>query len=225
MEDPTDSERALALVQGAELPHPDGELLACFVQNSIDQDRAGRHLLSVCEQGWGDDSGLHTFLTRWKSLVQLCEFYLGVPYMVSDICLVAERRPCSAIYDKHIVRDIRARDGVCYLTGKQGSWLDPLVVAPIFPSMGTSLDIVSPVPHPRNVRLLFFQDLTNHVILSRTKRCLLPILVRRIWSGCVRIHLTLKVYRNRTVISGLSGNQLRTLLHGAFLRSDSRVTV
>jgi hypothetical protein len=62
---------ALEVVRSAKLPHPDGPLLECFLEESIDHDEAARYLLRRCS---GDSAGLGVFLSDWKQLVSTCEY-------------------------------------------------------------------------------------------------------------------------------------------------------
>ncbi|KAI0003979.1 kinase-like protein [Xylariaceae sp. FL0662B] len=122
MDASSDFETALALVHGAGFTHPDGELLTTFLQDSVDQDQAARCLLHMCSLSGNNAAGLSSVLSCWKSLVES----------------FIQHRSCRPLCDKGIVRDITSRDEVCYLTGRQGSWIDPLIVTHIFPP--TSMD-------------------------------------------------------------------------------------
>ncbi|OTA90524.1 hypothetical protein M434DRAFT_397896 [Hypoxylon sp. CO27-5] len=125
MEVPSNFERATSLVQGAYLPHPGGELLMCFLNESIDNDRAARYLLQICETTCENETaGLSAILSQWKRLV----------------AIFIQSQPRFQIHDKKLIGDIRARDVVCFLTGRKDSWLDPLIVTTIFPSIAGSID-------------------------------------------------------------------------------------
>ncbi|KAI0139091.1 kinase-like protein [Hypoxylon sp. NC0597] len=56
------------------------------------------------------------------------------------LCVVIQTQPQFQIHDKELISDIRARDVVCFLTGRKGSWLDPLIVTTIFPSITGNID-------------------------------------------------------------------------------------
>ncbi|KAI0839737.1 kinase-like protein [Hypoxylon sp. FL0890] len=124
MEEGNNFERAIRLVQGTYLPHPGGELLMCFLNESVDNDRAARYLLRVCETSENETAGLSAVLSRWKRLV----------------ATFIQIQPRSQIHDKKLINRIRARDAVCFLTGRKDSQLDPLIVTTIFPSITRDID-------------------------------------------------------------------------------------
>ena len=172
MEETANFEKCLALIQGVQLPHPDGELLTCFLYNSIDQDRAARYFLDVCKVGKDGATELSDVLARWKSLGEICEFYTSSSPSLHKLCqvnpnigIVVRSPPPPRPRDKHIIRDITTRDGVCYLTARQGLWLDPLVVTYIFPLLTKNIDTVSPsLLSDIHLFIVTLQQGTNHML-------------------------------------------------------------
>ncbi|KAI8963630.1 kinase-like protein [Daldinia sp. FL1419] len=119
---PGDFERAQQLIQGADLAHPDGELLMSFLEDSVDNDQAASYLLGVCDSSEDQISGLAIVLSQWKSLIAI--FHTGFRAQMDD---------------EKTIKSIRARDNECFLTGTKGSWKDPLVVVEIFPSVSRKI--------------------------------------------------------------------------------------
>ncbi|KAI1473445.1 kinase-like protein [Daldinia eschscholtzii] len=111
-------ERAQRLIQGAGFVHPDAELLMSFLVESVDNERAANYLLGICDSSEDNVSGLSIVLSRWKSLIAI--FCHGL---------------YSRVYEEEIIKRIKARDSVCFLTGRKSSWKDPLIVTEIFPSI------------------------------------------------------------------------------------------
>ncbi|OTB19257.1 hypothetical protein K445DRAFT_305645 [Daldinia sp. EC12] len=93
METPSAFKRARRLIQGAELAHPDGELLMSFLVESVDNEKAAGYLLAVCDSSKDNISGLSIVLSRWKSLIAI--FCHGLR---------------SRVDDNETVRNIKARD-------------------------------------------------------------------------------------------------------------------
>ncbi|KAK2616253.1 hypothetical protein QQS21_000888 [Conoideocrella luteorostrata] len=110
----TEFELALKFVRSVNLPHPDGQLLACFLQDSIEPVQAARYILQRCfveREGLDLDS----FVSDWKQLINMFA-YEGSNYQLDD---------------KTVIANIIKRDrGRCCITGLGNSFWDPLVVAP-----------------------------------------------------------------------------------------------
>lgn len=70
---PDDFAAALATIRCASLPHPDVELLECFLHESVHPSRAAAYLLRRCPSG-ADASALAAFLSDWKRLVRICKY-------------------------------------------------------------------------------------------------------------------------------------------------------
>jgi hypothetical protein len=70
---------ALAAIHDADLPHPNGELLDCFISEAADKNQAAAYLLRKISEEDGD-AGLAGFLSEWTALIASCE-------SVFDICL------------------------------------------------------------------------------------------------------------------------------------------
>ena len=64
---------AFTFVRALRLPQPDGQLLECFLLNSIDRARAANYLLQRCGPDSGDAGAVVTFLIDWKRLIACCE--------------------------------------------------------------------------------------------------------------------------------------------------------
>ncbi|KAM5347379.1 hypothetical protein ACJ41O_010384 [Fusarium nematophilum] len=121
---PEDFDRALGSIRRAKFPHPDGELLESFLQDSIDPRQAARYLLQRCSSD-GDGPGLTLLLSEWKQLIAAF-VYEG---------------PIHQAKDKGIVAGINERDGgKCCITGLSNSFWDPLVVTRIFPVINSRLN-------------------------------------------------------------------------------------
>lgn len=71
---PDDLAAALATIRSACLPHPDGEFLECFLNESVHPSRAAAYLLQRCPSG-ADASALASFLSDWKRLVTICKYF------------------------------------------------------------------------------------------------------------------------------------------------------
>lgn len=67
----TGFELALKFVRSMELPHPDGQLLECFLQDSADPVQAARYMLQRCFAG-GGGLDLESFVSDWKQLINMC---------------------------------------------------------------------------------------------------------------------------------------------------------
>ncbi|KAG8427122.1 hypothetical protein J3459_007487 [Metarhizium acridum] len=111
-------ELALKFVRSVDLPHPDGQLLECFLQDSIDPMQAARYILQKCFLG-GEGPDLEPFLSDWKQLINMFA-YKGQTYQLHDKAVIA-----------NIIKRDRSR---CCITGLGNSLWDPLVVAPLLPS-------------------------------------------------------------------------------------------
>jgi hypothetical protein len=66
-------DRVLAAIRCADLPHPDGELLASFLQDSIDAENAACYILRRCSAG-GDNLDFTGLLSDWKQLIGASRF-------------------------------------------------------------------------------------------------------------------------------------------------------
>jgi hypothetical protein len=65
-------ELALAAIRDADLPHPDGELLECFIDQAVDPEKAASYLLEKCPTDQ-HHAGLTAFLSEWIELVSACK--------------------------------------------------------------------------------------------------------------------------------------------------------
>ncbi|KAI1806551.1 kinase-like protein [Daldinia bambusicola] len=115
-------EKARRLIQESRFAHPNRELLMSFLVGSVDENRAADYLLGVRDSSGDKIAGLSIVLSRWKSVIAI--FKNGIR---------------SRVYEEETVRNIEARDNVCFITGTKGSWKDPLVVTEIFPSISGKL--------------------------------------------------------------------------------------
>ncbi|CAJ2508897.1 Uu.00g139230.m01.CDS01 [Anthostomella pinea] len=109
MDTPSTADSVLTIIRRANLPHPDGELLEHYIDDSVDQDQAANYVLKTYMRdgvGKGD---------------------------------VASDRPTRPIRDRDLVDKITRRDRTCRLTGLRGTFLDPLIVVPIFPILDNPL--------------------------------------------------------------------------------------
>lgn len=71
---PDDLAAALTTIRSACLPHPDGELLECFLNESVHPSRAAASLLQRCQSGADVSAALASFLSDWKALVRTCKY-------------------------------------------------------------------------------------------------------------------------------------------------------
>ncbi|KAG6226454.1 hypothetical protein E4U25_008043 [Claviceps purpurea] len=111
-EDETD--KVLELLRCVDLEYPDGQLLECFLLDSIDPLQTARYILGRCSAE-GESLNLATLFTYDSS-----------------------RHPSR---DPTIISTIRKRDrGRCCLTGLGHSIWDPLMVVPLLPTEGFQID-------------------------------------------------------------------------------------
>ncbi|KAK4242240.1 hypothetical protein C8A03DRAFT_40369 [Achaetomium macrosporum] len=121
--DSPDVRAALAAIYDADLPHPGGHLLECFVDEAVDKDQAARYLLDRCPLKDGA-AGLDAFLSQWTELITAFNF-----------------THITRVHDRAVFRYITKRDGAkCCVTSVGDSFLDPLVVVQILPALKRQLD-------------------------------------------------------------------------------------
>uniref|UniRef100_A0A8H7NMD5 Aminoglycoside phosphotransferase domain-containing protein n=1 Tax=Bionectria ochroleuca TaxID=29856 RepID=A0A8H7NMD5_BIOOC len=109
--------RALEAIKTARLQHPDDMLLECFLQDAPEPQEAADYLL---QQSYveGNRYDFTPFLSDWKELIG--------SFVFED--------PPRELHDSNIIADVNRRDGgKCCITGRDGSFFDPLVVAPVLP--------------------------------------------------------------------------------------------
>lgn len=70
----SDLDRALETIRSVHLPHPDGALLECFLQDAIDPEQAAHYMLQRRLAG-RDGLDLTPFLSDWKQLIAAGKFY------------------------------------------------------------------------------------------------------------------------------------------------------
>jgi hypothetical protein len=63
---------ALVAIHDAELAHPGGELLDCFVSEAVDKEQAANYLLQRCSGKHGPGL-LAAFLSDWTQLISACK--------------------------------------------------------------------------------------------------------------------------------------------------------
>ncbi|OAA35158.1 Protein kinase-like domain protein [Metarhizium rileyi] len=139
-----DSEVVLKYVRSLRLPHPDGELLECFIQDSLDPVQAARYMKQRCSLG-GKGLDLECFLSDWKQLINTCTSDEGLKpggWIPTDgLRAVVYKGPTYVLRDKAIVAKVIERDrGRCCITGFGNSFWDPLVVTPILPARKIHVD-------------------------------------------------------------------------------------
>lgn len=138
--------RALEAIKIARLQHPDDMLLECFLQDAPEPQEAAYYLL---QQSYieGNRYDFTPFLSDWKELIGSCEYRTIKSIITSCILiyymiLVVFEDPPRELADSNIIADVNMRDGgKCCITGRDGSFFDPLVVAPILP-MKRSIKVV-----------------------------------------------------------------------------------
>ena len=69
------SEAVLSAIHAARVPYPRDELLAAFVQEATDRERAAQTLWARCgaPDGGLAKASVDAFLADWEQLVGLCE--------------------------------------------------------------------------------------------------------------------------------------------------------
>ncbi|KAG6178065.1 hypothetical protein E4U27_003999 [Claviceps purpurea] len=76
----SETSRVLELLRRVDLKYPDGQLLECFLRDSIDPLQTARYILGRCSAE-GDGLDLDTLLSDWKRLISVCMYiqpkYLG----------------------------------------------------------------------------------------------------------------------------------------------------
>ncbi|KAG6233384.1 hypothetical protein E4U26_002382 [Claviceps purpurea] len=116
---PGETDKVLELLRCVDLEYPDGELLECFLRDSIDPLQTARYILGRCSAE-GDTLDLAALISDWKRLI--------------SVCVHPSRDPT-------IISMIRKRDrGKCCLTGLGHSIWDPLMVVPLLPTEGFQID-------------------------------------------------------------------------------------
>ncbi|KAF4494980.1 kinase-like domain [Fusarium agapanthi] len=109
-------EQAVTAIQIFGFQHPDDQLLECFLCDSINPETTARYILQKYI-GQQKDLSLMSLLSGWKELV------------VNAI----EQFTHKAKTEGDIVTSVTERDGrTCCITGLKASFVDPLVVTPIF---------------------------------------------------------------------------------------------
>ncbi|KAK3375653.1 hypothetical protein B0T24DRAFT_205006 [Lasiosphaeria ovina] len=104
---------ALSLIEDVGLPYPSGPLLASFVTEAMNPTIAARYV--AAQLAHGDGSSL---VSNWSHIIDSIAQNGSAP------------PPPDAVAQQDIIR----RDGNrCCITGKPGTFRDPLVVAPILP--------------------------------------------------------------------------------------------
>jgi hypothetical protein len=104
--------RAINAIRNARLPHPDGELLERFIQDSADRKNAASFILQDTSE-----ERLESFIKTWKATIRS---FLTDP--------TADPTP----FDNTLSAKITTKNsGTCCITGLQHSFWDPLVVTRI----------------------------------------------------------------------------------------------
>ncbi|KAG6313303.1 hypothetical protein E4U22_001068, partial [Claviceps purpurea] len=121
---PGETDKVLELLRCVDLEYPDGELLECFLRDSIDPLQTARYILGRCSPE-GDSLDLATLISDWKRLISVFTYD-------------GSRHPSR---DQTIISMIRKRDrGRCCLTGLGHSIWDPLMVVPLLPTEGLQIE-------------------------------------------------------------------------------------
>ncbi|KAI1261920.1 kinase-like domain-containing protein [Xylariaceae sp. FL1019] len=139
--DYTGADILYAAVSASKLRHPDLELVQSFVDHALDRARAISFVIQAYLTNTEPRAGLERFLVDWKRLVSLFAF---------------PRSPTQPLQYSKIVQDVTKRDGVCFLTRRNGSFVDPLVVVPIFPDIDRKS--LSKTPCLREMLLAFLDQ-------------------------------------------------------------------
>ncbi|KAH8697254.1 hypothetical protein BGW36DRAFT_378322 [Talaromyces proteolyticus] len=106
-------EEALSLIESVGLPHPQGPLLASFVTEAVSPSQAARY---VSDRLFAGESS--SIVSDWTYLIE---------------CITRNGRLPPQL-DAQTQSTITRRDGVrCCVTGKKGTFWDPLLVLPILP--------------------------------------------------------------------------------------------
>ncbi|KAG6292131.1 hypothetical protein E4U45_007020 [Claviceps purpurea] len=111
----SETSRVLELLRRVDLKYPDGQLLECFLRDSIDPLQTARYILGRCSAE-GDGLDLDTLLSDWKRLISVC-MYVQPKYLGKVVLMM-----------------------MCCLTGLGHSVWDPLVVVPLLPTEGFQID-------------------------------------------------------------------------------------
>ncbi|KAH6850767.1 kinase-like domain-containing protein [Chaetomium sp. MPI-CAGE-AT-0009] len=111
-------EAAVAAIRQSDLEHPGKPLLESFVDDAIDHDLAAAFLLTrLSREGNASEPDMGAFLADWKRTIAL--------FVRDGVCEAP---------DRNLVASVTRRDGgKCRITGRSGSFWDPLVVVPILP--------------------------------------------------------------------------------------------
>ncbi|KAI0147238.1 hypothetical protein GGR57DRAFT_505974 [Xylariaceae sp. FL1272] len=115
--DYTETNAVYAAIHSSKLRHTDPELIQSFVDDDFGRDRAISFMLRAYLDNTEPRAGFERFLVNWKRLLH----FLGVPPQ--------------PLQHSQIVQDVTVRDKVCFSTRRNGSFVDPLVVVPIFPDI------------------------------------------------------------------------------------------
>ncbi|CCE34744.1 uncharacterized protein CPUR_08680 [Claviceps purpurea 20.1] len=111
----SETSRVLELLRRVDLKYPDGQLLECFLRDSIDPLQTARYILGRCSAE-GDGLDLDTLLSDWKRLISVC-MYVQPKYLGKVVLMM-----------------------MCCLTGLGHSVWNPLVVVPLLPTEGFQID-------------------------------------------------------------------------------------
>ncbi|KAL2756010.1 hypothetical protein ACRALDRAFT_2042239 [Sodiomyces alcalophilus JCM 7366] len=138
-----ESEAVVGAIRAARVPYPYDELLTVFIQRAADSERAAQHLWARCgtPDGTLAKTSIDAFLADWEQLVRLFE----------------RSGPGKPLRDAWVADTIRRReDNTCRLTGRKGTWRDPLAVYPILQLPEASLGQLGNLPRPLHEILYAF---------------------------------------------------------------------
>jgi hypothetical protein len=132
MEASGDINRVLSLIDAQNLPHPSIALLRCFVTEALYRDVAAEYVEARLQTDAAED-----LVSDWNFIITSRMFRplmlpFGRAWLLTHV-VFHDGQPPQPL-PAAIEHDIWQRDGGrCCITGKKGTFLDPLVVYPVLP--------------------------------------------------------------------------------------------
>ncbi|KAF9767113.1 hypothetical protein IL306_000378 [Fusarium sp. DS 682] len=110
--------QALSLIEDEELPHPLGKLLKSFIVEALYPALAAAHVLNACEANNDRKTVLLELVADWTYIVESGSKH---------------SKPPPSVDERDKARIVKRDGNRCCITGKAGSFRDPLIVTHVMP--------------------------------------------------------------------------------------------